>query len=76
MKYQDFHLPELVDDTLTPENAPSRGYEHEWDVIYQTDAPYIAMKDVIDLVENDGYKLGCPASNPDSDFCGIYKPIK
>ena len=35
------------------------------------------MKDIIDMVENEGIKLGTSAfHNPDAGFCGIYKPIK
>ena len=76
MKYKDFELPDLIDDSLTPENAKEKGYEYVGESIYQTDAPYDAMKDIIDMVENQGMKLGTSVHTfGGENFCGIYNPL-
>lgn len=76
MKYKDFELPDLIDESLTPENAKEKGYEYVGESIYQADAPYDAMKDIIEMVEKEGVKLGCSIHNRNAGFCGIYKPLK
>ena len=40
VKYKDFELPDLIDNSLTPENAKGRCYTYVSETIYQTDAPY------------------------------------
>lgn len=74
----NFHqqlLPELlIDLSLTPENAVKRGYEFDSQVIYDREAPFEAMEDIIDLVKKNGYKLGQPASDI-SKMLGLYKPL-
>ncbi|HVZ12733.1 MAG TPA: hypothetical protein VG965_06920 [Patescibacteria group bacterium] len=76
MKYEDAKLPDLKDNSLTPENAEERGYKYIGEVIYQMDAPYETMKEVIEMVDKDKFKLGCSLHNPDTEFCGIYESIK
>lgn len=66
-----------VDETLTPENAESRGYEFVGDAMYDREAPLQAMQRIIHLVERKGYKLGQSASTIASDtFQGLYAPLK
>ena len=67
----------LVEKTLTPENAPSKGYVWVQDTIYDPQAPAIAVRDVFDLVTTKGYKLGLPVSRMGTHiFQGLYAPFK
>jgi len=70
-------LPELpIDYSLTPENAQEQGYEWVSDVMYDREAPYEAMEDIVSLVEEDGYKLGCTLSKMMADAMqGLYRPL-
>ncbi len=66
----------LVDHSLTPKNAEKRGYEWVADVMYDREAPYEAMEDIVSLVEEDGYKLGCTLSKMMADAMqGLYRPL-
>lgn len=66
-----------IDETLTPESAASRGYEFINNTIYDREAPVEAMQEIIDLVTDQGYKLGQPASVMGEDiFVGLYAPVE
>jgi len=65
-----------IDYSLSPENCKEKGYEWTGDTIFDPEAPEIANKDVLALLQK-GYKLGMPASRGASDiFVGLYKPVK
>ena len=65
-----------IDYSLSPENCKEKGYEWTGDTIFDPEAPEIANKDVLALLQK-GYKLGMPASRGANDiFVGLYKPAK
>jgi hypothetical protein len=63
----------VIDETLTPENAQMKGF-HYIDDIFN---PYIAIQDVLAFAEEKGYKFGIPGKDGDSDQrFGLYRPIR
>ncbi|MDQ3008552.1 MAG: hypothetical protein M3Q81_03065 [bacterium] len=61
---------------MTPKNALQLGYVLVQDVIYDEQAPDGAMVDIIELIENNGYVLGQPATNLGvGTMVGLYEPI-
>ncbi len=66
-----------IDDCLTPDNAPSQGFEWEGNVAYDREAPLKEMQEIIELVDKEGYKLGHPLSKMASGVLyGLYKPLR
>jgi len=78
MSKNRFLLKQLpIDDSLTPENARSRGYEWEGNVAYDREAPLAEMQEIIELVDKEGYKLGHPLSKIASGILyGLYKSLQ
>ncbi len=66
-----------IDENLTPENAISRGFEWVGNVAYDREAPLEEMKEIIELVDIEGHKLGHPLSKLASGILyGLYKPLR
>ena len=66
----------LFDPSLTPHNAPKKGFTYIDDVIYDLLNPSEAMKDILEFAREFHCKLGTPNStNPDECF-GLYMPVK
>lgn len=69
-------LPNLpIDETLTPENAESRGCEWVGDSFYDREGPLKMMGNIINLVSKDGYKLGGAAGTM-GGYQGLYATLK
>lgn len=67
----------FIDPTLTPQNAPAKGYEYIDDVIYDKRASEETMKEVMELVGNFDCKLGTSThSNGKDPYFGLYIPKK
>ena len=63
----------IIDETLTPENAELKGFDYIDDVFN----PYVAIQDVLTLADEKGYKFGNPGKEVGSDQrFGLYRPIK
>ena len=74
MQVSQIALP--IDDTLTPQNAPERGYRWVCNVAYEETEviPPDLLQNYLNLI-NDGYKLGC-ALHPITDLDkGLYEPV-
>jgi len=65
----------FIDPTLTPQNAHSKGYTYIDDVIYDHQNPNDAMREILELINTEGYKLGTP-DNPiyPDPYYGLYVP--
>lgn len=66
----DQKIPYIVDSSLTPKNAVSKGYKYIQDVI----DPYSAVKKLIELAEKEGYIFG--SSTKGNTKVGLYKKEK
>jgi hypothetical protein len=63
----------IIDETLTPENAELKGFDYIDDVFN----PYFAFQDILMIAQEKGYKFGNPGKDGDSDQrFGLYRPIK
>ncbi len=66
-----------IDNSLTPENAPLKGYEWISDVMYDLEAPEGTQDDIVDLIKIQGYKLGTPVTRMSAyNHQGLYAPLK
>ncbi len=66
-------FPSDVDLTLTPQNAEEKGYEYIDDVIYDKYNPNESVKDILDLINQHGHKLGKPSAQNDmGSYFGFY----
>lgn len=66
-----------VDKTLTPEDAPAKGYQWVADVMYQTDAMEGTLDQVVNKVTIQGYKLGTSVTRMAAENTqGLYAPLK
>lgn len=74
---KDIKLKGIVDMTLTPENAPRKGYRYVDDVLYDVFALSDSLKDILQLAMDNGFKLGIPSPRNDFEFFyGLYAPQK
>lgn len=74
---EDKKLTNIIDSTLTPQNACEKGYVYIDDVIYNVIAPSAAMSDILQFITTYQCKLGTPAQgNPCGPFYGLYIPKK
>jgi hypothetical protein len=65
----------LIDLSLTPRNAKTKGYHYVDDVIYDEQNPSIDILDVLDFASQFHCKLGTPTLNIDNDpYYGFYIP--
>ena len=70
-------LPELkCHNEITPENTDKYGFIWVQDIIYDIDAQYEVMTDLVKMVNSGEYILGNPASLKNSDvYSGLYKKL-
>ncbi len=67
-------LPDLsINQGLTPETANSFGYKYLGDIIYDREAPFEAMTNVIKQVDGVQTQLGLPAQQSISNNYGLYQ---
>lgn len=70
MKLSDVHIK----SDLNPSNCDQQGYVWFQDVIFDPEAPEIANRDILEILETGDYALGLPAINArDNNFVGLYK---
>jgi hypothetical protein len=62
----------LIDLNLNVKNAKERGFEYVGDVIYEEEK---FMREIKELLINEGYRLGRAGFDDDSECYGIYRPI-
>jgi hypothetical protein len=71
----DIKLKGLVDMTLTPENAISRGYKYLDDVEYHAFIKSDSINNLLQFAKDNGFKLGIPSPRNDfENFYGLYAP--
>lgn len=77
-KRSDEQLPEdVIDRTLSRQNATNRGYEYMGDVIYDMQRPSESMQDILKFCQEVGGKLGQPKQDDRSgQYFGLYMPLK
>ncbi len=64
------------DPTLNPKNAAKKDYEYIGDIIYNECMSRDTIKDIMELINQHGYKLGSPSESKETNiFCGLYMPM-
>lgn len=65
------------DPTLNPKNAGQKGYKYIDDIIYNESNPNASTKDILELINEHGHKLGSPSESKEINiYYGLYMPIK
>lgn len=73
---EDDKISCIVDPTLTPANARQKGYKYIDDIIYDATKPNENIKDILELINIHGYRLGSPSeTNQINPYFGLYMPI-
>jgi hypothetical protein len=65
---------EIFDLSLTPDTANLFGYKHIDDIVYNILAPTNAKNDILQLIYENGFKLGSPTKIK-KPYYGLYAPI-
>lgn len=72
--------PDIInafDPTLTPKNAEQKGYKYIGDIIYNECMTSDAIKDILELINKHGYKLGSPSISKESNiYRGLYMSLE
>ena len=64
------------DPALNPKNAKQNGYEYIGDIIYNECMPQSTIKDILELINKHGHKLGSPSESKEVNiYRGLYMPI-
>lgn len=68
---------DFFDPILTPKNAAEKGYKYIDDIIYDENKPNELIKDILELINKHGYKLGSPSETKEVNiYRGLYMPIE
>lgn len=66
----------VVNEQINPSNCDQQGFEWIQDIIFDPEAPEIANRDILEMLESGKYILGLPAINArESCFVGLYRKI-
>lgn len=73
---QKTNVANSFDPTLTPKNAEQKGYKHIGDIIYNEYLHQGTVKNIIELINQHGHKLGSPSESKEVNiYRGLYMPI-
>ncbi|MBU3978451.1 hypothetical protein KKE68_01985 [Patescibacteria group bacterium] len=66
-----------VDPALTPKNATIKGYKYIDDIICDVNKPDNNPKDILELINQHGCKLGSPSQSKEINiYRGLYMPLE
>lgn len=69
-------ISNALDLTLNPKNATQKGYKYIDDIIYDEYILPDSLKEILELIDQHGYKLGAPYISKESNiYHGLYMPI-